>query len=404
MNALARIVLTLIVFFGTMPDVSAHTKSETQSSWRIVGNIVHVAYTIPDIELSRLNNPDRSRASDEQLAQYVRDNLSVLKDGTACERTEDVRPVAASSGFKRFEFAFRCADAKGLSIHSSAFFPLVPTHLTYAQIITDEGELISQLLTPDHQTLELSSATGESPLQNVSFFEYVLLGIDHIYTGYDHQAFILALVLLSRRVRDLIFVITGFTIGHSISLSLAVTGVLQPHAEFIDSLVGLTIALIAAENLADSAHRRGTIALAFGGIMLAFAATTLFGMKGLPLYILIGGAIFAANYMMMAGFMTDGARIRLVVTLIFGTIHGFSFAANLLEMRLPTGRLAELLIGFNLGVEIGQLAVVTVILVAVGILSRLKLTLPRPITVDVMSSVLIALGLYWFVSRGYAVV
>jgi predicted benzoate:H+ symporter BenE len=73
-------------------------------------------------------------------------------------------------------------------------------------------------------------------------------------------------------------------------------------------------------------------------------------------------------------------------------------------MRLPTGHLAQLLVGFNVGVEIGQLAVVAVLLGIVAVLTRLKLTLPRPITVDVLSGILIALGLYWFVSRGYAVV
>ncbi len=312
--------------------------------------------------------------------------------------------MAASSGFKRYEFAFKCSDPSNMSIHSSAFFALVPTHVTYAQLITDKGQFISQLLNADQQTLRLSSASGQSPLQSASFLQYIAMGIDHIFTGYDHQAFLLALVLLSSRLRDLIFVVTGFTIGHSISLSLAVTGVIRPHAEYIDSLVGLTIALIAAENIADSAHRRGTIALAFGGIMMAFALASFAGLNGLPFYLVIGAAVFATNYMMMAGFIKDAARLRLVVTLIFGTIHGFSFAANLLEMRLPAGRLAELLIGFNAGVEIGQLAVVGVLLTGLALLRRFKLTLPRAITVDVLSAVLVALGLYWFVSRGYAVV
>jgi len=400
---LLRLALALLVFLGTMPPAFAHTKSETQSVWRIAGNMVHVTFTIPEIELPKLANADGTPASEAQLAAYVRERVSVLNNGEVCERSEDVRAVVATQGFRRFEFTARCPDATALSIHSSAFFDVVPTHVTYAQIITEKGEFISQLLMPAQQTLALSSASGESPLQNASFWTYIGMGIDHIFTGYDHQAFILALVLLSRRVRDLIFVVTGFTIGHSISLSLAVTGVLRPHAEYIDSLVGLTIALVAAENIADTAHRRGTIALAFGGILLAFVAASFFGLSGLPVYLVIGGAIFAANYMMMAGFMTDAARLRLLVTLIFGTIHGFSFANNLLEMRLPVGRLAQLLVGFNIGVEIGQLAVVAILLGGVAILSRLKLTLPRPITVDVLSGILVALGLYWFVTRGFAV-
>ncbi len=400
---LLRVVLAFLVFIGTMPQAFAHTKSETQSVWRIVGNTVHVTFTIPEIEVPKLKNADGTPLSEAQLVAYVRERVTVLDKGEACERSEDVRAVVATQGFRRFEFTASCPDAEAISIHSGAFFDVVPTHVTYAQIVTEKGEFISQLLMPNQQTLALSSASGESPLQSASFWTYIGMGIDHIFTGYDHQAFILALVLLSRRVRDLVFVVTGFTIGHSISLSLAVTGVLRPHAEYIDSLVGLTIALVAAENIAETAHRRGTIALAFGGILLAFVAATFFGLSGLPVYLVVGGAVFAASYMMLAGFMTDAARIRLVVTLIFGTIHGFSFANNLLEMRLPTGRLAQLLVGFNVGVEIGQLAVVAMLLGGVWVLSRLKLTLPRPITVDVLSGILVALGLYWFVSRGFAV-
>jgi hypothetical protein len=404
MSRIFRLAAILFAIFGTVAGAAAHTKSESQSVWRIVGNIVNVAYTIPDIELPRLAHPDGTPASEADLVNYVRERVVVLEAGTPCRRSQDVRPVKATQSFHRYEFTYECSDPKKIAVHSSAFFDIVPTHVTYAQIITDNGEFISQLLTPAQQTLELSSTSGESPLQSASFFTYILMGIDHIYTGYDHQAFLLALVLLSSRLRDLIFVITGFTIGHSISLSLAVTGVLRPHAEFIDSLVGLTIALIAAENIADAAHRRGTVALAFGGLMLMFAVAHAVGLPGLPFYLVLGASIFAASYMMLAGFMKDAARLRLIVTLVFGTIHGFSFAANLLEMRLPTGRLAQLLIGFNVGVEIGQLLVVGVILTILWLLVRFKLTLPRPITVDVMSAILVGLGLFWFVSRGYALV
>jgi len=396
--------VVLLFLLSLAAPALAHTKSETQSVWQIAGTTVHVAFTIPEIELPRLAHPDRTPITNAELTDYVRKNVAVVEGDDACKRSEDVRAVGATEGFRRFEMVFTCTDAAKMTIRSSAFFDIVPTHITYAQIITEKGDLISQILTPDQRTLALASASGDSPLQNASFLQYIAMGIDHIFTGYDHQAFLLALVLLSSRLRDLVFVITGFTIGHSISLSLAVTGIIRPHAEYIDSLVGLTIALIAAENIAESAHRRGTIALAFGGIMLAFALAGFAGFNALPVYLVIGAAIFATNYMMMAGFIKDAARLRLLVTLVFGTIHGFSFAANLLEMKLPPERLAELLVGFNAGVEIGQLAVVGVILLGLALLRYFKLTLPRAITVDVLSAVLVALGLYWFVSRGYAVV
>ena len=114
---------------------------------------------------------------------------------------------------------------------------------------------------------------------------------------------------------------------------------------------------------------------------------------------LFRSGIFTANYLMLTGHMHDAARVRLLVTLIFGLIHGFGFAANLLEMRLPTGRLAELLVGFNVGVEIGQ---VTVVLSAVGLawlLIKVRLGVPRAIFTDLAASFLVGEGLYWFLGR-----
>jgi hypothetical protein len=106
--------------------------------------------------------------------------------------------------------------------------------------------------------------------------------------------------------------------------------------------------------------------------------------------------------LLISGNLRDAGRLRMLITLVFGLIHGFGFAADLLELQLPTERLAELLVGFNLGVEVGQLAlVVGATLLVVG-LRKIQLAPPRPIVVDVASTFLVALGVFWFVSRSYA--
>src|SRR5260221_973393 len=402
MKALGRIGLAVLIVLAGVADAFAHTKSETQSVWRIVGSTVHVVYTIPNIEVPRLAHAGGGPLSESELADYVRQNVTVLHAGQLCERTEDVRPIMASTGFKRFEFAYTCPDAQGMSIHSSGFFSMVPTHVTYAQIVTEKGDFISQLLTAAQQTLDRSSASRQSPMPNASFFEYIGMGIMHIFSGYDHQVFLLGLVLISKRLRDLIFVITGFTIGHSVTLALATMGVIRPHAEYIDALIGLTIVLIAAENIGDSNRRSGTLASVMGSMLLLMALGKMTGFGGLPVYLLVGAAIFAVNYLMLSGHLKDAARLRLVVTLVFGLIHGFGFARNLLDMQLPTGRLAELLFGFNLGVEIGQLSLVIGLMGLVALAVKLRLKLPRPIVVDVASACVAGVGLYWFVSRSYA--
>jgi hypothetical protein len=105
---------------------------------------------------------------------------------------------------------------------------------------------------------------------------------------------------------------------------------------------------------------------------------------------------------MISGRLRDAGRLRVLITLVFGLIHGFGFAADLLQLQLPPHRLAELLVGFNVGVEIGQLLLVAGATLLVVIMAKYRLTLPRAIFVDVASAFLVALGVFWFVSRSYA--
>ena len=126
------------------------------------------------------------------------------------------------------------------------------------------------------------------------------------------------------------------------------------------------------------------------------------GLGGLPSLLLLGGGLFAASYLTMSSQLRDAARLRLIVTLVFGLVHGFGFAADLLEMKLPKKRLAELLLGFNLGVEIGQLAIVLAVTGLVALLVRFRVSLPRELTTAVGAAALIGVGLFWFVSRSYA--
>jgi hypothetical protein len=131
------------------------------------------------------------------------------------------------------------------------------------------------------------------------------------------------------------------------------------------------------------------------------AAAGCAGVGSLPPLLLFGAALFCANYLMLSGHMRDAGRLRLVVTLIFGLIHGFGFAATLLEMQLPPQQLAQILVGFNLGVEIGQLSLVLTLMGLVALAVRVKLSLPRPIVVDAVAAGLVAVGTYWFIGRSY---
>jgi hypothetical protein len=393
-------VLALMLMVFAARPAGAHTLSESHSVWEINGADVDLVMTLPAREAQRLGSGE-AMVSDAAVEAYLADRVYPSAQGRRCALVPPVQAPAAAPGFRKYDFTFRCPSPKDLSITSRAFFDLVPSHTNFAEIQDEaSGAFAEQLITRDRQSIDVSG-DGASRLKTASFLDFVSMGMMHIFTGVDHMSFLLGLVLISRRLRDLVFVVSGFTLGHSLTLALAVTGVIRPHAEFIDALVALTIVLIGAENVAEQTHRPLAIAAVLGGGLGLMALVAWAGVGELPALLLLGGGLFTSNYLMMSGRLTDAGRFRMMITLVFGLIHGFGFASNLLEMQLPTERLAELLVGFNVGVELGQLTLVLGVTGLVLGLRRLRLALPRPITVDVASSFLVGLGVYWFVTRSY---
>ncbi len=370
----------------------AHTLSESLSAWRIDGDTVRLQFTVPDLEAKRVKGP---------LGDYLGARVGATAGGgRKCAVTEGPRALAASVGYFRYDFVFKCPSAGDVKIHTAAFYDLVPTHTNFARIEDSGGRFFEQVLTIDRQQIAVAEGAEGGGLENASLLTYIGLGVMHIFTGIDHMSFMLGLVLISRRVRDLLFVVTGFTLGHSLTLALAVTGILRPEAQYIDALVALTIALIGAENIGDSTHRPLPVAIGLGAILFLMALGRYFDLGvTLPTLLLVGGGIFSVSYLMLTGQMRDAGRVRLLVTLVFGLIHGFGFASNLLEMKLPANRLAELLVGFNLGVEIGQVTVVLGALLIAWLLVRVKLAIPRPLFTDIAAAFLVGEGLCWFVER-----
>lgn len=404
MSTLPRLLAGLLLWLGLAAAAQAHTLSESHSSWQVQGRTIHMQFTVPDLEAKRLSESGKDLPQPAVLGKYLSERVGARTEGQSgqddCEQVGDARALSASPGYFRYEFTFRCPGEGEMSIYSNAFYDLVPSHTDFAQIQTEDGQFFEQLIVDDNREVSLNPHGEHGNLESAGFLQYVSMGIMHIFTGIDHMSFMLGLVLISRRIRDLLFVVTGFTIGHSLTLALAVTGVLRPDAQFIDALVAFTIAMIGAENIGDSTHSPWFVALGMGGLLFIMALAKAFGFGvTLPYLLLIGGGIFGASYLMMTGHMRDAGRVRLLMTLVFGLIHGFGFAANLLEMQLPKEKLAELLVGFNIGVEIGQ---VTVVLTAVGVawcLSKVRLAIPRPLFTDLAAAFLVGEGLYWFIGR-----
>jgi len=391
-------LITLLTLLWS-PGAFSHTLSESHSNWRIDGRIVHLTFTVPNAEARRLGTQGSMPAA-RVIGAYVAKHVLARSNGLDCVQQQAPELLAAAPVVQQFEITFQCPEDRKFELGSSAFFELVPSHTNYAQIQTESGDFVEQLITRDRQVLDVTEVSGRK-LESAGFFTYVGLGVWHIFTGLDHQAFLVGLILLSRRLKDLVLVITGFTIGHSLTLALAVTGILRPHAEYIDALIGLTIALVGSEIVAAATGRRGLIVIGLSALMLVMALGTALGYGGLPTLLLLGAGLAAACYLMISGRVHDAVRLRMGVTVVFGLIHGFGFAAGLLEMKLPARNLAELLFGFNLGVEIGQLSLVLTVVGLAALATRVRWALPRRMVADVASMLLVAVGLFWFVTRSY---
>jgi len=271
----------------------------------------------------------------------------------------------------------------------------------YARVRIDGGSASELLFSDARRERSVSADANAVPGDAASFAAYLRLGIDHIIAGADHVAFLLALLLLCRRLRDVLLLVTGFTLGHSLTLTLAVLGTVRPDVGVVEALIGFTIALVAAENVSVRLHAgryalAGVAAAGLAALALAHAATGV----GLPAATNLGLALFVLAYLPLATDAGEALRLRPLLTLLFGLVHGFGFASVLLELGLARAHLAHALIGFNLGVEIGQLAIVALLWVAGRTLARRFRATRLPVfAVDVLSAALCGLGIHWFVAR-----
>jgi len=445
----------------------AHTRSESLSVWEVQaqgpglgqGAEVAVTVTVPVAEAQRLSADGRTPPSDAQLGAYLAAHLGARAQDQACPAVGAPVLPAAAAGFRRVELRWRCPQAAGLTLHSDAFYEQVPTHLMYARV-RERGaagalaagvpgqpaaeppadRFSEHLLSTERRSLAVGlDAAGAPAAHAAGFLSYLGLGLQHILTGPDHIAFLLGLVLVSARFKDLALVVTGFTLGHSATLALAVTGWLRPQPALVDVVIALSIALVGAVTAAralagaepaaralagaepatralsgaePAAQRPGRrvagVAAAAGLGLLALAGLRAAGVGSVPVAVWLGVAVFAPCYLLLAARLPaqGAAPLRAVVTAVFGLIHGFAFANDLIEMQLPPGRLAELLLGFNLGVEAGQLVIVALWLAAGWALQRVAAAwhraLPRAVLAELLSSALVGLGLFWLVGRGLA--
>ena len=301
------------------------------------------------------------RARQGDIAAYALARLEIASGGEVCPLSvrEHLIDQHSDGAYAVLKLAGICPQqGPALAVTYRLFFDLDPMHRGLLQYV-DGDRSHSVIFSADAPSHTLGAGTVWQ-----QFSAYVHEGVWHIWLGFDHILFLLSLllpaVLLFRQGRwqpaesfrasflDVAKIVTAFTIAHSITLSLAALGVVSPPSRWIESGIALSVVLAAVNNMFPLV-RHGRWLAAFG----------------------------------------------------FGLIHGFGFASALRDLGLPAGSLALSLFGFNVGVELGQLAIVTAFL-PLAFLLRSTWAYRRVVLIG-GSATIAAIAGVWLIERAFDV-
>ena len=268
------------------------------------------------------------------LTDYAFSHLQIALDGRATTpRLVTNKPVVeelSDGAYLQLNFVLEhFPSSQNISINYRLFFETNSLHRGLLRLEAG-GKVQIAAFSPDRPRQQFELA---APASSRQFIDFLREGIWHIWTGYDHILFLLALLLPSVLQREsgqwrgvgafgpalynVLKIVTAFTVAHSLTLTLATLGIVALPSRFTESAIALSVVLAAANNLWPLVRERGWI-----------------------------------------------------VAFVFGLIHGFGFATALSDLGLRHGALWLTLIGFNLGVELGQLAIVAVFLPVAFVLRR----------------------------------
>jgi hydrogenase/urease accessory protein HupE len=272
-----------------------------------------------------------------------------------CTRAGDETSHDAGTAIER-RWVVDCG-ARGLTGATLGVADLdVSRTLALLRIELADGRLVRTLLDGSRPTAVVPERESRLDVAR----QYLELGVEHLLTGIDHLLFVLCLCLLVRERRALLWTITAFTVGHSVTLTLATLGLVSFPQSIAETAIALSIVLLAAELLREDP----------------------------------------------AGADASGSWIRRrpwSMAFTFGLLHGLGFAGALTEVGLPQSEIPMALLTFNLGIELGQLAFVLVVLLLAALAHPLLARLPAR-AVRIPAYAIGSLAAFWFWSRAGLVV
>jgi hydrogenase/urease accessory protein HupE len=307
----------------------------------LVVHVIDVAHEL-GVPPERLMDAAFVAAQQQRIGEILAPRLDLRGDGRLSIEWQGLELMKEEQAL-RLRYRIPNAQSGALSIDTN-LFPYDPLHQTFINVY-EEGELRQQVIFNNETSAHVYyRGTTQGAIEVMKTF--IPSGTHHILIGPDHILFLIGLLLLGGTWGALVRIVTAFTIGHSITLSLAALDIVTPPPSIIEPAIALSIVFVGADNLV-----RG-----------------------------------------------DGRDLRAWVALVFGLVHGFGFANVLREFGLPREALGWSLFSFNFGVEIGQLMVVLLVSSLLAAIRRRNQLLGSRVAFA-GSIVVIAAGTYWFVQR-----
>jgi hydrogenase/urease accessory protein HupE len=292
-------------------------------------------------------DPTLVAASAAPILAYVNARVAVTGlDGKAC--VAGAAALVPDGDGVIYRNAFSCRNVRGDIVYRSTVLTAIDPSARQIVLVGEGANVPQALLDASNTTVTLSAP---APLLLSTMQRYLITGIEHIFLGYDHIAFLIGVVLWARRLVPVIKIVTAFTIAHSITLSLAALNLIVLPGVVVEPAIAASIVFVAMENF------------------------------------------FSCD---------NDSRRR--VTFAFGLIHGFGFASALREFGLPANAVVPALAAFNIGVEVGQVAIVSIVVPALIVLDRLMAAdRAKPVRaaslVYALSLLISLLGSYWLLTR-----
>jgi hydrogenase/urease accessory protein HupE len=307
----------------------------------LVVHVIDVAHEL-GMQPADLTHPEVVRQQARRIGEVLRPRILLRSNHRLSPTWTETELLQDDQAIK---LTYRIPDEQpGAVVIDTNLFPYDQNHQTFINIY-EGSELRQQFIfnaRSDEHTYYLGTTQGAIEVMKT----FIPSGITHIMIGPDHILFLVGLLLLGGTFVALLKIVTAFTIGHSVTLSLAALNVVTPPASVIEPAIALSIVFVGADNLV-----RG-----------------------------------------------EGRDLRAWVALVFGLVHGFGFANVLREFGLPREALGWSLFSFNVGVEIGQVTIVLIVAAGLAAVRRYSVALRQRVTFA-GSIVVIAAGTYWFVQR-----